>query len=479
VFTRREIWGLEDGDPFDEVTLAYAKAVQVMQARDPADPTSWRFQAALHGTVRNPPPGAVGWADCQHGSWYFLPWHRMYLYFFEKIVRKAVLDAGGPEDWALPYWNYDRPAPANTLPPAFREPELPDGSANPLYLPAPRRDANVMAGAQIPTTVTSAAAALARTQFSSPPSPSFGGQRIGPVHFDGGFGTLESTPHNVMHPTIGGDDSGSGICGGALMSDPDCAALDPVFWLHHGNIDRLWNVWIGEPGRANPTDPAWLGQEFAFYDENGDDVRMTPQEVLDSAAQLEYVYDDLPSFKLPAVPEDAQPADRDAGRPPELAAATEEPLELAGGSTSVAVNVPSSSRSLVASPQAGGGRLLIRVEDITAERDPKVVYGVYLNLPEDAGEDERLAHHIGNLSFFGIEQAADPDAAPGGGVGWRHTFDVTDVVEHLEKEHGWDPATLHVTFEQVRLQAPPGADVAPSDRAVAPVTIGRVGVFRA
>jgi Common central domain of tyrosinase/Polyphenol oxidase middle domain len=482
VFTRQEIWGLEENDPFDETTLAYAQAVAVMQARDADDPTSWRFQAGLHGSLLDPPPGTVGWADCQHGSWYFLPWHRMYLYFFEKIVRKAVVDAGGPEDWALPYWNYDRAAPANTLPAAFRQARLPDGSANPLFLRPPRRAAAVMNGAQFPPEFTSPTAALATTVFASGPVPSFGGQRIGPVHFDSGFGALETTPHNVMHPAIGGQNPGSGICGGALMSDPDCAALDPVFWLHHANIDRLWNVWLSMGGgRANPSEPVWLGQEFAFYDENGGEARMTPADVLDSAAQLGYVYDDLPSFRLGDVaPED--PADRVPSRPPELAAASEEPLELAGSARSVSLTVPSSSRDLVATPLSGGGRLLLRVEDIEAEHDPKIVYGVYLNLPEGAGGDERLAHHVGNIAFFGIEKAGDPDTPPGGGAGWRHTFDATGVVEHLEDEGRWDPAALDVTFEPIGMLPAPGEETVAEDREagapVPPVTIGRVSVFR-
>ena len=76
----------------------------------------------MHGSVDAPPPGAT-WNECQHASWYFLPWHRMYLYYFERIVRAAALAAGAPDDWALPYWNYDRAFPANTLPPAFRAPD--------------------------------------------------------------------------------------------------------------------------------------------------------------------------------------------------------------------------------------------------------------------------------------------------------------------------------------------------------------------
>ena len=44
------------------------------------------------------------------------------------------MTAGGPDDWALPYWNYSDSTQANarTLPGAFALATLPDGSDNPL-----------------------------------------------------------------------------------------------------------------------------------------------------------------------------------------------------------------------------------------------------------------------------------------------------------------------------------------------------------
>jgi tyrosinase len=50
-FVRRNVWALPAGDPtLDE----YAKGVAVMQARDPDDPTSWAYQAAMHGSTATP-----------------------------------------------------------------------------------------------------------------------------------------------------------------------------------------------------------------------------------------------------------------------------------------------------------------------------------------------------------------------------------------------------------------------------------------
>jgi tyrosinase len=71
-------------------------------------------------------------------------------------------------------------------------------------------------------------------------------------HDPGVFGALEQTPHNDVHGLVGGP---SGFMGAF-----DTAPLDPVFWLHHANIDRLWESWRkGVPG-ADPNDVnGWTG----------------------------------------------------------------------------------------------------------------------------------------------------------------------------------------------------------------------------
>jgi hypothetical protein len=475
-FVRREAWDLESADPFDPITLAYAKAVQVMQARPASDPTSWTYQGAVHGTLATPPPGA-NWNECQHRNWFFLPWHRMYLYFFERIVRKAVLDAGGPVDFALPYWNYDRPFTGNSLPPAFRTPTLPDGTANPLFVPSPGRDATLMAGGQVPPTATTSTLALSLTNFSAAVGlPSFGGGSVGPAHFGNALGALESTPHNIMHPTIGGF-MFADACQGALMTDPDCAALDPVFWLHHANVDRLWNDWLQLGGaRANPTEAAWLGQSFVFHDETGAAVTLSGADVVDSAAQLGYVYDDAtaPSRRMVSVAATSPPQG-----PPELVAASEQRLELTGSTSSVQLTVPTNTRSLV---QAAGerGHVLVNVEDIEAERDPGLGYAVYLEVP--GAEPDSARQHIGNISFFGIKAMNDPDRVHQGEAGFGQSFEATEAVKALREQGLWDPASVRVTFAPIRVLPPPGEEPSEESRAAAavalpPVRIGRVSLF--
>ena len=74
---------------------------------------AWRTTPQIHGM--DPDPQDEGCQNqCQHISWFFLPWHRMYLFFFESICRSIIQ---GPPDvpdaikatWALPYWDTTGP----------------------------------------------------------------------------------------------------------------------------------------------------------------------------------------------------------------------------------------------------------------------------------------------------------------------------------------------------------------------------------
>src|SRR5262245_64724764 len=74
---RRDIWVLEEeSGPWHPITEAYARAVGVMQARQPDEPTSWAYQAAVHGAPPGRPRGQFV-DQCQHNTWFFLSWHRM------------------------------------------------------------------------------------------------------------------------------------------------------------------------------------------------------------------------------------------------------------------------------------------------------------------------------------------------------------------------------------------------------------------
>ena len=271
-FTRKNVWQL-GGDWTDPTILWYARGVAGMKARDLSQPTAWNFYGAIHGidqdlwpqlgyAVTPLPSGANAarfWKQCQHGSWYFLPWHRGYLLAFEANIRAVVTSLGGPADWALPYWNYFKDN-ESALPPAFASPDWPDGKGNnPLFVQqryGPGNDGNVFV-----STDQINLDALSDPDFTGDAnggSTGFGGVTTGFEHGGSVFGGVESQPHNIVHVLVGGSDPDSGLPG--LMTDPDTAGLDPIFYLHHANIDRLWEVWRQNPTTdVDPPDADWVG----------------------------------------------------------------------------------------------------------------------------------------------------------------------------------------------------------------------------
>lgn len=42
------------------------------------------------------------------------------------------------------------------------------------------------------------------------------------------------------------------------MADPYLAGVDPIFWLHHCNVDRLWEAWMNTSGKTMVRDQRWL-----------------------------------------------------------------------------------------------------------------------------------------------------------------------------------------------------------------------------
>src|SRR5438270_11546843 len=85
---RKNVLSLGAGD---QTLLWYGRAVDAMLKKPITDPTSWRYQSAVHDYGKSVDPLAKPkeklpgpterkkyWQQCQHGSWFFLPWHRMY-----------------------------------------------------------------------------------------------------------------------------------------------------------------------------------------------------------------------------------------------------------------------------------------------------------------------------------------------------------------------------------------------------------------
>ena len=181
---------------------SFLNAIAAMrQNTNPNDRNSLHFWVRVHQTY------------CPHDVPYFISWHRGYLYYFEQQLRIA----SGDPTLNLPYWDYYSYA---TLPSEFTNP----APGNPLYLQR--------AGANVYNALTLSPFAPEVYNFQRGTQNSFEAR-------------LESAPHNPIHNLIGG------IM--ATMQSP----FDPIFYLHHANIDRLTHAWAmpdgkGIPDTANP-----------------------------------------------------------------------------------------------------------------------------------------------------------------------------------------------------------------------------------
>jgi tyrosinase len=385
--------------------------IQVMMSRSVTDPTSYRFQANIHGTYDTPTTTeeAQSWNQCEHGSFYFLSWHRMYLYFFDRILRAA---AGDP-NLVLPYWDWTDPA-QRTLPLPFRQPA---DSTNPLYVAPPGRPTALDAGtASLSSGTVDDSGAFADITFETGGSSGngFGGGTSSPMQFSSAYGDLEMQPHNVVHSALGG-----------LMGDPDTAAEDPIFWLHHANVDRLWNHWVQQGGgRADPSDAAWLNTIFTFYDEAGHAVYLTGAEVVDTVGQLNYRYDDDPSppmfIKFPIILAE------------NVAVGGEQPIRLVAQPVAVRLPLNEQARqALTALPRQPDRKLFLVIRDIRTEKPPSYYYAIYLNPPQGQKLDERSPGFVGNLSLFSMARHRVPGGMPTTGGEMHADYDVSRLAGQI------------------------------------------------
>ena len=483
---RKDVYNLPPGD---DTLDWYDKAVERMQSLPNTNPLSWDYQAAVHGTVIPLTSATSGfWAECQHGASFFPPWHRMYILHFERIVAKHVVDLGGPIDWALPYWNYTTSDVRTlSLPPQFRDPTRPDGTPNSLYVA--QRNPSANAGAAILGSRDVALNCL-RAPGGTAPGGFFGGAAS--AHFGALTGALELTPHNNIHNRVGGSSG--------YMADPDYAALDPIFWLHHANIDRLWEVWLDcDPSHLNLTSAYWLtGVPFQFHDATGTVVTMTSANVLSlTAPVLDYKYTDAvcpvpfktagsPSIAAaPISPSAPGPKGPTAPVPigggttmmlsqPDLVGATHSAVRLGQQPLNVKIPTPITPRAfrLAASNIAPASsararqlvqRVTLHLEQVTSS-DTSPTYDVFLNLPDGAVPNRHEDRFVARVSMFGIKQASDPNGRHGGG-GQNFALDITELYHHLDDKNLIDAANLKVTFVPVD----PVGDQQ--------VTVGRVSLY--
>jgi len=469
--TREDVWTLTraEGD-WPETLVAYEKAVALLRERDPAagppvEPLGWRFLAAIHG-LQGPGGGAdtsnALWSNCQHGSWFFLPWHRMYLMAFELAIQDALED----DEWALPYWYSLDPDDADkaVLPPAFRD--------DTKQLWTSERSIPANSGAPLPPLQDSVIDALRASPYSTATGLSTfgGGERAEPSFSGDESGLLEDTPHGGVHVLVGNDfDQFGNLVRAGWMGSFFTAGLDPIFWLHHANLDRLWQVWLelDPDNNMNPTgDPAWFDTEFSFPAAGGGLHTWKIGEVVDTEA-VGYNYESTapPSAIAPAVAPARGGPDIGLGEaivpeplPPQvIGAAADVPLATTAA-VDVAITEPADLGFATAEGRsAGDGRVFLRVEGVTGTAAAPV-YEIHLNVPEGSTPAEHPELRAGYFSTFGLTEASRRDDLHDG-TGLTTVYDVTSVRDALAEQGRWDPAKLQVSFSPVAPSVAAGEEV--------------------
>jgi peroxiredoxin len=296
----------------------YAQAIKIMRELPDHDPHSWNWWWYTHW-IKGPPaflweesrkhktdviaslPPSVqtfaeaAWNGCQahpsnpddpeqYQQWYFLPWHRLMLYQIEQTIREVLHD----DDFSLPYWN---PVTGNdadlSLPVIFRNPGSPlfNSTRNPWVNGGERIDTVYMNWLSLDC--------LNEKLYIDSATGSLGF-----------WPRIDQNPHFFTHIAIGGE-----------MADFATVGGDPIFYLHHCNLDRIWES-CNRLGNSNPTDPKYLNRKFTFADRNGQRVDM-PVSAANRTAQLGYEYDRYEKPQKPASTPIAQTtsAKRDNGAP--------------------------------------------------------------------------------------------------------------------------------------------------------------------
>ncbi|PWA38973.1 putative domain, di-copper centre, Polyphenol oxidase [Artemisia annua] len=229
----------------------YTAALAIMRALPDDDPHSFAIQAKIHC------------AYCNGG-------------YTQRIL--------GEPTFALPYWNWDDPVGGMKIPDFFLLEFLPSYDAYrdarhepPLLvdLAFDGRERFVSNEVQTQCNLSIVYRDLVRNGTDS--KSFFGGEYVaGDAPVNNGaksIGSVEAGTHTAVHRWVGDSTKPNNEDMGNFTYS---AGYDPLFYVHHANVDRMWKLWkdLGIKGRNEPTDRDWLDASYVFYDENMDLVRV-------------------------------------------------------------------------------------------------------------------------------------------------------------------------------------------------------------
>ncbi|MCF6363503.1 MAG: tyrosinase family protein [Gammaproteobacteria bacterium] len=283
----------------------------------------WDEYVAIHRMIQNansPSVNNVNFGHGGNGAFSFLSWHRYYLFQFELQLQSYVPNV------MLPYWDWTDPSSimtdtflgpngnaSNIVTSGYFAQDAPSTGSNPT--PSPAWWPADLSGWNLHSSMGPAWEGPLQRNLGEPfnlPSVAQIRQALNSVAYDNfqdaletGQGIAGTRLHNGLHVWIGGH-----------MSNVTASTFDPIFYLHHCNIDRLWAMWQmdgnadiypevgGDNGHhRNDIMYPWTGDEEGYSTNiNFDPIVMPnfsalgPQRNVDTLNHraLGYTYDTLP-----------------------------------------------------------------------------------------------------------------------------------------------------------------------------------------
>ncbi|KAL8510634.1 hypothetical protein ACS0TY_017449 [Phlomoides rotata] len=373
-----------------ENIFKYNMALDRMRRLPSDDPRSFMQQAYIHCAYCNGAYNQPGQGDLDiqvHNSWLFFPFHRWYLYFYERILGKLI----GDPTFALPFWNWDNPK-GMTIPPVFLDPKsaLYDSKRNQDNLTAVidlgltgNKDTLQVVTNNLTIMYTEMVRGNADV-YDFMGQPYRQGTQVNP-----GPGSSERGSHTAAHVFVGDPREPSGEDLGNFYS----AGRDPLFYCHHSNVDRMWTIWqyflpSNKVADKKITDPDFLNASFLFYDENAQLVRVLVKDCLDNL-RMGYDYErvDLPWMDYRPPPQTARARITRAASASAPKAETLFPLTL-----------DRVVRFEVKKTKKGKADELLVLENITVDTTKFLKFDVFVNDEDDNASELDKAAYAGSYA---------------------------------------------------------------------------------